>query len=80
MCHEVYYKGTYCAPEEQNTCTWKSNIECGSISLNARIANMSNKFYGCSMEMSSMEETRGELHPERSLGNEKEGGGYGMSG
>lgn len=41
---------------------------------------MSNKFYGCSMEMSSMEETRGELHPERSLGNEKEGGGYGMSG
>lgn len=29
---------------------------------------------------SSMEETRGELYPERSLGNEQEGGGYGCQG
>lgn len=27
----------------------KSNIECGSLSLHAGIANMSNKFHGCSM-------------------------------
>lgn len=36
------------APGEQNTCTWKSDTKCGSISLNATIVNMNDKLYECS--------------------------------